>query len=151
MVYLHVSPQNSLQTLNLWTPDWSVLTRHIKIPLSFMKMQSCTVDKMSASIQLLDRQRQFGHHPTAGLANLWVNTQQSQSCFLAGQMGNVKPPWTEDCEKGGWHGETQMEEMTGWGTGQEEVTVSGSQQTQSFVAELLMCTSYRDPRSSPAD
>lgn len=86
-----------------------------------MKMKSCTVDKMSASIQILDRQGQFGRHPTAGLANLWVNTQQTQSCFLAEQMGNVKPPRRDDCKKGGWHGERQMEEITGQGTGQEEV------------------------------
>lgn len=118
---------------------WSILTKHIKTPLSFMKMRICTESKMIAPIQLLDRRGQFGCHPAPGLANLYVSDCTADPDLLPGRTNREHEAacgQAEDLRKEGDMVGGKWKKQPGEARGRKKYC------SESFLAGTQVCCSY---------
>lgn len=130
---LFVSPSKSPPYTQL------VLTKHIKIPLSFMKMRSCTENKMSAPIQLSGQTRTIWLSPSSWAGQPvceWPHSRPRPAFWQDKREREGRCGQAEDLRK---EGDTVRGK---WRTQPGETRGRKKYCSESFLADAQVCCSY---------
>lgn len=104
-----------------------------------MRMRSCTENKTSAPIQLLDSQGQFSCHPEAGLANLYVSDCTANPDLLSGRTNGEHAAACGQAEDLRMEGDVvrgKWRQRLGEARGRKKYC------SESFLADTQVCWSY---------